>query len=44
MLLSSLPSGPSNCGMSPGSLARGGPMADYEGHVFWDQEVPQIPA
>ena len=40
-LLSSLPStaADSNCGMSPGSLAKGGPMADYEGHSFWDSEV-----
>ena len=39
-LLSSLPSTSEvNCGMSPGSLAKGGPMADYEGHSFWDSEV-----
>ena len=40
-LLSSLPSTlpDFNCGMSPGSLAKGGPMADYEGHSFWDSEV-----
>ena len=39
-LLSSLPSTlTANCGMSPGSLAKGGPMADYEGHSFWDSEV-----
>ena len=39
-LLSSLPpTSDANCGMSPGSLAKGGPMADYEGHSFWDSEV-----
>ena len=40
-LLSSLPSTSAgcNCGISPGSLAKGGPMADYEGHSFWDSEV-----
>ena len=40
-LLSSLPSSSpdTNCGMSPGSLAKGGPMADYEGHSFWDSKV-----
>ena len=44
-LLSSLPSSSpdTNCGMSPGSLAKGGPMADYEGHSFWDSEVVELP-
>lgn len=34
---------PPLCGLSPGGLAYGGPMADYEGHNFWDTEIWMFP-
>ena len=30
-------------GLSPGSLARGGLLADYQGHSFWDTETWMYP-
>eukprot|EP00092_Neocalanus_flemingeri_P055001 GFUD01064882.1.p1 GENE.GFUD01064882.1~~GFUD01064882.1.p1 ORF type:complete len:726 (-),score=100.02 GFUD01064882.1:44-2221(-) len=34
---------PPFCGLSPGGLAYGGPMTNYEGHSFWDTEVWMFP-
>ncbi|XP_026465259.1 protein-glucosylgalactosylhydroxylysine glucosidase-like [Ctenocephalides felis] len=48
-ILSSLPSTRTNqkpmefYGLSPGSLARGSEVLDYEGHNFWDTEIWMFP-
>lgn len=48
-LLSSLPDEPVNAqrrrfsGLSPGGLANGGYLKDYQGHSFWDTETWMYP-
>ncbi len=37
------PNGASFAGIAPGGLARGQLGADYNGHIFWDQETWMMP-